>query len=103
MENFKHLLPVLDSGLIFRARRAQLGLTLLDLQARSGIGIASLRSLELMSVANLDCLRYLAPELKLTEEQAVAMLAVQRQQAMERLQQGLGAGTLQGSGEGIES
>jgi hypothetical protein len=83
MKTFTNLLPVLDSGLIFRARRAQLGLSLLDLQARSGVGIAGIRSLELYSAADFDKVRCLAPHLRLTDEQAMAMFTIQRQQMCE--------------------
>jgi transcriptional regulator with XRE-family HTH domain len=78
MNTFQQLLPVLDSGLIFRARRAQLGLTLTDLHARSGVGVAALRTLELTSSVDLGQLRVIAPALKLSEEQVLVMLKTQR-------------------------
>jgi hypothetical protein len=51
---------------------------------RSGIGIAGLRSLELISASDFDKVRILAPHLRLTEEQAVAMFTIQRKEMLKR-------------------
>ena len=80
METLRDFLPILNKGLIFRARRVQLDLTLIELQNRSGVGLAALRSLELSAAADLDTVRTLAPHLELTVEQAIAMLAIQREE-----------------------
>jgi len=80
MRELTHLLPALDRGRIFRARRVQLGLTLQGLESTSGLSISTLRTVELSASADLSTVRQLAPFLDLTLEQAVAMHAVQHQE-----------------------
>lgn len=74
------LLPVLDRGRIFRARRVQLGMTLNDLVKRSGISISKLRKVELRTTATLSLVHQIADHLMLTPEQALAMHAIQHQE-----------------------
>lgn len=70
-------LPSLSHGWCFRARRVQLGKTLCELAAESGVGINTLRRLEKGQRVALDTIRRLAPHLTLTTDQALAMASVQ--------------------------
>ena len=80
MRELTHLLPALDRGRIFRARRVQLGLTLQELEKTSGLSMSTLRTVELSASSDLSSVRQLAPFLDLSPEQAVAMHAVQHQE-----------------------
>ncbi len=72
-------LPSVGHGWAFRARRVQLGKNLADLAAESGIGINTLRRLEMGQEVELSSLRRVAPHLELSEPQAIAMLSLQQQ------------------------
>ena len=76
-------LPVLDHGLLFRGRRAQLGLSLEDLRRLSSVSMNSLRNLELEGRVKIVTVLRLAPHLRLTDEQALLMLAIQQRAARE--------------------
>ena len=85
MMSTKHKkLPTLDKGFIFRGRRVQLGLTLDGLRRRSGVGVNSIRRLELGGRVALRTVLRLAPHLELTEQQALEMLVIAERQALER-------------------
>lgn len=80
MRNMRHLLPVLDRGRIFRARRVQLGMTLTDMVRKSGLSMALVRNVELKASADLSLVRKIAEHLELTQEQALAMHVIQHQE-----------------------
>ncbi len=77
-------LPSLSYGWCFRARRVQLGKTLCDLAAESGVGINTLRRLEKGNRVAMSTIRRLAPHLTLTGDQALAMASLQEQFAAEQ-------------------
>ena len=83
METYRVPLPVLDHGLLFRGRRAQLGLSLEDLRRLSSVSMNSLRNLELEGRVKIVTVLRLAPHLQLTDEQALLMLAIQQRAARE--------------------
>ena len=80
MNQYQVELPTLNQGLIFRARRVQLGKTLVRLAGQAGVGLSTLRRLELEGVIELRSLRRIAPHLDVSMDQALAMLSLQREQ-----------------------
>ena len=81
---YQDQLPILNKGFIFRGRRVQLGLTLDDLRRRSGVGLNSIRRLELGGRVAIGTVLRLAPHLELSEQQALEMLVIVEREAGEK-------------------
>jgi transcriptional regulator with XRE-family HTH domain len=70
-------LPTVGAGWCFRARRVQFGMTLDDLARVSGVGINSVRRAENGERVSTSTLLRLAPHLRLTKDQVLALWSLQ--------------------------
>jgi predicted transcriptional regulator len=78
LKQMRRLLPRLDSGWIFRARRVQMGLSRDELAEVSGVPSPLISALEQISGVDPDVVRDVAPHLEITPAQAFCMLSIQR-------------------------